>query len=341
MKRKWILILAPLFLIALAGIWGVLGPTVNSSENKYFYVHTGSDLSSVKDSLVSRNIISGGFWFNLLSRAVKYDKKILPGKYDISSVSNIIGLVRKLKSGKQAPVRLTITKLRTRHDLAAKMGRVFEADSADIIRYLSSNDSLAILQLDTNSLMTAIIPNTYLYFWNNDFRGVLESLRNHQKYFWNNTRKRKADSLGLTPAQVYIMASIVEEETNNKQDKGLIASVYINRLSKGMKLEADPTVKFALGDFSIKRVLRGHLDVNSPYNTYRNTGLPPGPICTPSIYTIDAVLNAPKTDYLFFVAAPDFSGRSVFSSGYSGHLNNARAYREALDSLLGSRQNIR
>jgi UPF0755 protein len=159
----------------------------------------------------------------------------------------------------------------------------------------------------------------------------------HQK-FWNDERKAKAQRLNLTPEQVYTLASIVEEETNKNEDKGKIASVYINRLRKGMKLAADPTVKFAMRNFELKRIYHKHLAFSSPYNTYLNAGLPPGPICTPSIKTIDAVLNSPRTDYLFFVARSDFSGYSDFASTYQQHQVFAKAYQQALDSLVSSRQ---
>jgi UPF0755 protein len=140
--------------------------------------------------------------------------------------------------------------------------------------------------------------------------------------------------MNLTPVQVYSMASIVEEETNKEEDKGLIASVYMNRMNSGMKLQADPTVKFAMKDFGLKRILLKHLTYDSPFNTYQNAGLPPGPICTPSVKTIDAVLNAPQTTYIYFVAKPDFNGYSNFASTYAEHMVFAKAYQNALDSLI-------
>lgn len=335
-------IIAALTVVALIiGAWGLFGPAVNPDSKKYFYIHTGSGFSAVKDSLISQHIISNGFWFTLLSKAALYDRRVKPGRYDISEIHNTFSLVRKLRSGIQAPVRLTINKLRSRAELAGKIARKLENDSLEIIRFLYNNDSLASMGVDTNTALSIVIPNTYLYYWNTDFRIVLRNLKLQQNYFWNDQRKKNAADLGLTPTQAYILASIVEEETNYKDDKGLIASVYLNRIARGMKLEADPTVRFAVGDFSMQRVLHEHLAIESPFNTYRNTGLPPGPICTPSINTIDAVLHAPRTDYIFFVASPDFSGRSAFSSDYAGHLRHAARYRKVLDSLLGTRKNIR
>jgi UPF0755 protein len=182
--------------------------------------------------------------------------------------------------------------------------------------------------------MTLIIPNTYLFWWNSSVKNIFDRFATQKKNFWEGKRTAKAAALNLSPEQVYTMASIVEEETNQPEDKGKIASTYINRLSRGMKLEADPTVKFAMRDFGLKRILYGHLAYPSPYNTYQQTGLPPGPICTPSINTIDAVLDAPKTNYLFFVAKPDLRGYSNFAETYPQHLAFAKAYQQALDSLM-------
>jgi UPF0755 protein len=339
--KRFSIVLFVLFMTALIGAWGFFGPAVNPGAQKHFYIHSGSGWVAVRDSLISQHIISNGFWFTLLSKASRYDTRVRPGRYDISEAKNIFRLVRKLRSGIQDPVRLTITKIRTRAELAGKIARKLECDSTRFINFLNSNDSLTYIQEDTNTVLTIIIPNTYLIFWDANVKAILNTLVSQKLSFWNEKRKKLAAEHGLTPLQVYTLASIVEEETNEEEDKGLIASVYLNRLALGMKLEADPTARFALGDFSIKRVLSDHLRITSPYNTYLNKGLPPGPICTPSIRTIDAVLHAPKTDFLFFVASPDFNGRSVFSKDYAGHLKNAVIYRKALDSLLGSQKNNR
>jgi UPF0755 protein len=246
-------------------------------------------------------------------------------------------LMKMLGSGKQVPVNLVITKLRTKEDLAKRIGDRFEVDSATVIHFLDNEDSLKQFDVDTNTVMTDVIPNTYTYTWNTSLENIFGKLDDESKKFWNSERLQKAESLKLDPKEIYTLASIVEEETNKQDDKGKIASVYINRLRKGMKLAADPTVKFAMKDFALKRIYHKYLAFVSPYNTYLNTGLPPGPICTPSIKTIDAVLDAPETDYLFFVARPDFSGYSDFASTYSEHQANAKAYQQALDSLIKSK----
>jgi UPF0755 protein len=240
-----------------------------------------------------------------------------------------------LSSGRQAPVNLVITKLRTKEDLAQKLAANFETDSLTVISFLNNADSMKGFQLDSNYVMTAVIPNTYSILWNTPASKIFRKLFDEKEKFWNEERSKKAAALNMTPVQVYTMASIVEEETNKEQDKGNIASVYINRIASGQRLEADPTIKFALRNFGLKRIRNVHKEAaaSSPYNTYYVKGLPPGPICTPSSKTIDAVLNAPVTDYLFFVARPDWSGLSNFTASYAEHMINAKNYQRFLDSV--------
>lgn len=329
-----------MLLLVIAGYcaWQVFGPTISSPADKFFYIKTGSNYNEVKTSLKKQNIISGTFFFDKIAGQLKYPNNIKPGKYEIRDNSSLLGLVRMLNSGFQAPVKLVINKLRTKEDLASKIGNNFECDSTEVIRFLMNNDSLKNYKLDTNTVMTAVIPNTYLLKWNTNFKKLFGRLKSEEEKFWTDERLKKASSKNLTTKQVYTMASIVEEETNKPEDKLLIASVYRNRIATGQKLEADPTVKYAMRNFGLKRILRGHLQYESPYNTYRNAGLPPGPICTPSTKTIDAVLDSPETDYIFFVAKPDFKGYSNFASTYAQHLIFAKAYQKALDSLIISKQ---
>ena len=319
--------------LAFAG-WNVFGPVVSAPNEKYFYIHTGSNYEDVKKQLSEQHMLNNFFFFDMISKRVGFDKEVKPGRYIVNKGSNIISLIKMLKSGRQAEVRLVINKFRTKEEFAGKIGKNFEVDSLEAIRFLLSNDSLAPYNLDTNTVMTIIIPNSYLFWWNGSFKRIFERLKKQHDYFWEGERTAKAKMIGYTPEQIYTIASIVEEETNMEADKGKIASVYFNRVAKKMKLEADPTVKYAMRNFGLKRILYGHLGYPSEYNTYYKTGLPPGPICTPSISTIDAVLNAPKTDYIFFVAKPDFGGYSNFASTYSEHLVYAKAYQTALDNLL-------
>ena len=273
--------------------------------------------------------------FNWLAGKLNVWERLRPGKYEIENGSSLLTLARKLRNGSQSPVNLVITKLRTRNDFAGLIGRKFESDSTAMLHFMQSNDSLKKFDLDTNTVMTAVFPNTYSLLWNSEPQKIFRKLNEQRTKFWTDERKQKAQQLGLTPAQVHTLASIVEEETLRNDEKPTVASVYLNRLNKGMNLGADPTVKFAVGDFSLKRILFGHINstASSPYNTYKNKGLPPGPICTPSETTIDAVLNAAKTDYLFFCAKPNGNGYHAFASNDIDHAKNAKAYQQWLDSL--------
>ncbi|MBP6024047.1 endolytic transglycosylase MltG [Ferruginibacter sp.] len=335
MKKKIIYTFLALILIGGAFIgYKILGPTVNAPEKKYFYISTGENYEGVIADLQDLKIITSEFWFNLVAKKLNYPKAVKAGRYEIKNGTSILTLVRMLRSGSQSPVKLVINKIRTKEDLAQKIASSFECDSLSFISLLNNTDSLKKYNLDTNTVMTAVIPDTYSILWNTSPAKIFKKLYTDQQKFWNSERTNKAAALNMTPQQIYTMASIVEEETNKEADKGKVASVYINRIEKGMKLEADPTVKFAMKDFGLKRIYHKHLSYASAYNTYQQTGLPPGPICTPSSKTIDAVLNAPKTNYIFFVAKPDFNGYSNFAATYEEHLVYAKSYQNALDSLM-------
>ena len=340
MKKK--IIFGILLIVGLTGgyaAWQVFGPTVSVPEGGYFYIRTGAVYSDVKQSLIDQKIISNDFFFNLISKQLKYPAKVKPGRYRIKKGSSVFQLLRMLRSGNQAPVNLVINKLRLKEDLAQKIAANFETDSATVMQVLTDRETLKKYDVNSNTVMTTVIPNTYSIFWNTPAEKIIDKLHNEKEKFWNEERSAKAKAMNLLPEQIYTMASIVEEETNKENDKGLIASVYMNRIATGMKLQADPTVKFAMKNFALTRILYGHLLYDSPYNTYQNPGLPPGPICTPSIKTIDAVLNAPQTNYIYFVAKPDFNGYSNFASTYAEHLVFAKAYQDALDSLIKAKAN--
>ncbi|WP_439506479.1 endolytic transglycosylase MltG [Sediminibacterium sp.] len=261
--------------------------------------------------------------------------KMKPGRYEIKKGQSIIDIVRMLKNGRLAEVKLVINRVRTRGELAKLISKQFMTDSSLVMQFLNSNDSLAALNTDTGYLFTKIIPNTYSYYSDASVKSILEKLRTESIKFWSrNNRLQKAAALEMTPEQVYILASIVDEETNYDSDKYKIASVYINRLKKQMPLQACPTIKYAMNDFTITRIYEKYLNNPSPYNTYRVKGLPPGPICTPSPKTIDIVLDAPKTDYIYFVAKSDFSGFHHFSNNYEEHNSKAREYQKKLDEYM-------
>lgn len=336
MKKK--IIYAVLALLLLTGAylgWQVSGPTVQAPEGKYFYIKNGSTYEEVRADLLDKHIIGNAYFFDLLARQARYKNNVRAGRYEIKKGMSLLRLVRMLRAGQQSPVNFVITKLRTREDLAQRIAASFETDSATVINFLNNKDSLQAYHLDSNTVMTAVIPNTYAILWNTPVNRIFRKLYNEREKFWTPERQQLAAAKNMTPLQVYTMASIVEEETNKEEDKGNIASVYINRVKAGQRLEADPTIKFALRNFGLKRIRKVHIDAcaTSPYNTYYAAGLPPGPICTPSSKTIDAVLNAPATNYLFFVARPDWSGLSNFTESYTEHMENARKYQRFLDSI--------
>ena len=341
--KKWIGLTALIILlIAAFFVWKLFGPSVKQPEEKFLYIRTGSTYNSVVEDLLDKKIIKSAEGFNLVSRALKY-YIVKPGKYEIRKGMNLFNLVRMLKNGRQSPVDLVIIKFRTKEEFAGRVGKEFETDSLQMLAFLNNNDSLEHYHLDTNTWTCAIIPDTYRYFWNSTPTKIFSKLYAVSEDFWTNERKQKLKNNNLTPEQAYTLASIIEEETNLRSDKGKIASVYLNRIDKGISLQADPTVKFAMKDFGLKRIYEKYLTVESPYNTYVNKGLPPGPICTPSVETLKEVINAPKTDYIYFVADSDLNGSSVFTSNYKDHMKYAKLYQQALnkqDSIKRARENM-
>lgn len=340
MKKRFLYIIAVFVLIAGILAWLVFGPaTAFETKSKFIFIRAGKDVKEQVQEQMPGIIHYTGI-FNFVAGQGDVWQRLKPGRFEIKKGKSIFNIVRTLRNNTQSPVRLVINKLRIKEDLARQLSKNFDIDSSAAAQFFTSNDSLKEFGVDTNTLFTTIIPDTYFFNWTISFQNIIKRLQAESKNFWNkNNRLQKAADEGLTPEQVYTIASIVEEETNKNDDKGNIASVYINRINKGMPLAADPTIKYALRDFGIKRILFGHLKVESPYNTYLNKGLPPGPVCTPSKTTIDAVLDAPRTDYLFFVAKSDFSGYSHFSSNYAEHEQYAKEYQKALDELMAKKQN--
>lgn len=331
-KSLLIVVVVLVAMLALAG-YMVLGPATGFSErDRFFYVRTGSSYGELKNELQKQGILKNVFFFDLLAGVAKLPAHVHPGKYKISSLMSNYQLVRMLRSGRQVQVNLVINKLRTKNDLITLMSGNLEADSNALRHLLSDPVFLARYGLDTNTVMCLIVPNTYFFKWNTPAEKALVKLADNYTRFWDENRRKAAQAHGLTPVKAIIVASIVDEETNIQDDKPKIASVYLNRLDKGMKLQADPTVKFGIGDFSIKRITGAMLQNTSPYNTYMYQGLPPGPICTPSAGSIEAVLQAPKTTYLYFCAKEDFSGYSNFASTFDEQLKNAHKYQQALNA---------
>ncbi len=257
--------------------------------------------------------------------------KAKPGMYVVSKGQSLANVYLRLRSGRQDPVRLTLPSLRTTCDLASCIASQLMLDSAQIASAL--NDSLTATKygLTTATIISLFLPDTYEVYWSSSLPSLMERMQAEHRRFWTPARLALADSLGLTPAEVATLASIIDEETNADCEKPTIAGMYINRLRQGMPLQADPTVKFALKDFSLRRILQEHLLCESPYNTYLHEGLPPGPIRMPSRTAIDAVLSHEPSTYLYMCAKEDFSGTHNFASTYPEHLRNAQRYRRALD----------
>ena len=302
-----------------------------NDEQVYFeYKHEG--LSQLADSLVVKKIIFEKTSFLLFAKALKVEDKIKDGRFLVKKKTSVLDLIRMLRNNQQATVKLVLNKVRTKGELAKLIAKTFDKDSAAVMTFLSSNDSLQAFDTDTTQLFTLLIPNTYEYYWSSSMAQILSKLQKAQIHFWSqNNRIQKAAMIGMSQNEIYTLASIVEEETNFDSDKSLIASVYQNRLEKQMPLQACPTIKYAMQDFTITRIYEKYLSNASPYNTYRIKGLPPGPICTPAAKTIDLVLDAPKTDYIYFVAKADFSGYHHFSNNYAEHDRYAKEYQKKLD----------
>ena len=329
MKKIFLFILLIGVLAAAVAAWIFIGPgTAFKGERAFLYIRSnGPTREAILDSIRKNDLVRNEGAFKILADRMDYWSSIKPGKYEVRKGMSLLNLVRMLRNGNQATVNLVITKIRTKEDLARIAGARFEFDSMAMIKFLNSPDSLKDYDADPETALWVVIPDTYSYFWNTTPRKVYAKLAEQSKKFWTADRRSKAEALGLTPQKAYIVGSIVEEETNYNEEKDTIASVYLNRLKKGMALGADPTIKFALKDFSIKWIHGDHLDVVSPYNTYKNPGLPPGPICTPSRKTLEAVLAAPSTPYLFFVANSNFSGSHLFSTNFEEHKVKARAFQ--------------
>lgn len=329
--KKSIKIVLALFGILLAlGGWFFFGSATGfTSRKETLYIRTdAATREAVMDSIRKNKIVSSISAFEFLASRMGYWDVIKPGKYEIEKGSGLLTIVRKLRNGQQTPVNLTITKLRTKEDFARLTGARFEFDSTHMIRFLNNSDSIQAFDADTASALWPVIPDTYTFFWNTTPAAVYRRLSAESKKFWTEERKRKADAIGISPREAYILASIIEEETTNHKEKDTIASVYLNRLKKGMPLQADPTLKFATRNFALKRIAGPILYVESPYNTYQNKGLPPGPICTPSKITLNAVLTPAQTPYLYFVANSRLNGH-LFSTTFEEHVQKAKSYREA------------
>lgn len=291
-----------------------------------------ASFNQVVDSLMQNNILIHEASFRQIAQLKGYNKAVKAGRYMIQNNWNNLQLVNALRSGNQAPVRLVINNVRTKEDLAGKIAKQIELDSLSILNQLRNPDVAEQYGFNANTIQAMFLANTYEVYWNINEDKLLKRMHKEYNRFWNKERLSKANTLNLSPIDAITLASIVEEETKAKSEMATVAGLYLNRLRKGMKLESDPTVKYAVGDFAIRRVLNKHLKIDSPYNTYKNIGLPPGPIRTPELSTVKAVLNPEKHNYIFMCAKPDFSGKHAFAETLREHNNNANRYRKALNT---------
>lgn len=340
MKKLGTLLILLMVLASIVTTWSIFSPITNFSGTQQSFT---VDQSIVKKAAVigylsEKGLIKNGLGIWILSKVLPNWEVVRPGKYQLKQGQTAWQIARMLKNGRVAEVKLVINKIRTKEDFAQLIGNQFSTDSATVMQFISNNDSLQPFGVDTNTVFTLIIQDTYQFYWDTPFKQILTKLKLYQEKFWDNIdRRNKLQSKHLTDIEAYTLASIVDEETNVVSDKYKIASVYINRIAKDMPLQACPTIKFAMKNFSITRIYEKYLSNPSPYNTYRKKGLPPGPICTPLPATIDIVLNAPSTNYLYFVAKSDFSGMHHFSPTYEEHNRYAKEYQKALDIYMAKK----
>jgi UPF0755 protein len=338
-KRKLYFIILGLFLIFLAGASigykyynYIFKPNINTpkGKNTLIYIPANSSFDDVVDTLTKNDLIINPDGFKWVAKRKKYIDNIKPGCYTVKNGMTNNELINLLRSGVQTPVNVTFNNIRTLPQLAGHISKRIEPDSLQLIALMSDSSIIAEYGFNKATFISMFIPNTYQFYWTTSAKGFLDRMNKEYKNFWNSNRKEKAKQAGLTPVEVSTLASIVDEETAKNDEKPIVAGLYLNRLKKGIKLQADPTVKFALGDFTIKRVLNKDLETDSPYNTYKYAGLPPGPIRIPSIQGIEAVLNYKKHNYLYMCAKEDFSGYHNFASTLKQHNIYAARYRRAL-----------
>lgn len=337
-KKRLIIILSVVILLfAVLGFVGLrvyrmmMRANVNTPGGEFsLYIPTGAGFDQVKDSLYTHGLIANQKTFEALASYKDCAGHVHPGRYVLRNGMSNNQLCNMLRGGLQTPVKVTFNNMRDVRMLAGRVSEQIEADSASIANYLNDMQNLSELGFTRQTIPAMFLPNTYEFYWNCSASQFVQKMKKEYDNYWNEERRNKAQAQGLTPVQVSILASIVDKETNKTDEMARIAGVYINRLKSGWLLQADPTLVFAVGDFGLKRVLNVHKEVESPYNTYKYPGLPPGPICIPSLASINAVLNAEKHNYYYFCAKDDFSGYHVFAKTLTEHNRNAEKYRRKL-----------
>lgn len=309
----------------------VMTPNVLVDQReRVLLIPSGSDFKDVQDMLYEGEYVNDILSFSVLSKLMKYDQYVKPGRYILSPDMSNLEAIRYLRSGKQEPVDVTFNNIRLKPELAEKITSNLEADADEFLALIEDSAVVSRYGFTTENIMTMFLPNTYEMYWTTDAQELLDRMHQEYERFWNEERQAKAAQLEMSPIEVGVLASIVDAETNKADEAPTVAGLYLNRLQRNIALQADPTLVFAAGDFTIRRVLDKHKEIDSPYNTYKYTGLPPGPIRTPSIVAVESVLNYEDHNYLYMCAREDFSGYHNFATNLKAHMVNARRYQRAL-----------
>lgn len=304
---------------------------LEKDEEFELLIPTSADFNTVKDSLYKYNLITDTVLFELLADKKAYKSNVKPGRYVLKGDINANTLINKLRSGSQNPIMLTFNNIRYLNELSPKVSHYIEADKESLEYVLTNNEIIESYGFTRETFISMFIPNTYEFFWNTNAKEFVERMNKEYNRFWNKDREAKLKEIDMSKTEVSILASIVQQETNKTDEMPTIAGLYINRLNRGMLLQSDPTVRYALKNHEIKRVLYRHLEYDSPYNTYKYSGLPPGPICMPEISALESVLNYKEHKYLFMCAKADGSGYHAFAKTAREHARNARKYHNFLN----------
>jgi UPF0755 protein len=305
---------------------------IDQEEPYLLEIPTNAVYSQVASQLYEQRVINDALSFGFVAKVLGYQEDVKPGLYRINPKMSNLDLVHMLRSGRQTPVQVTFNTIRTKDDLAEKISAKLEVSQEQFLALVQDSVYIRSFDFEEETILSMFIPNTYEFWWNTSATKLFDRMHQEYQKFWTEERKQKAASLGLSQKEVSTLASIVQAESQKADERPKIAGVYLNRLRMGMALQADPTLVFAAGDFTIKRVTAKQIAIDSPYNTYKYTGLPPGPINLPDINSLDAVLNAERHDYVYFCAKEDFSGYHSFAVSYNEHLINARRYQKALNA---------
>ncbi len=341
MARKkstgWMWVLSLILVTAGAGVWWVYRSGFGISEPVYIYIDMDDTVDSIAQKTEKVAKPEEMRVFHLYAGLLNLKDKIRTGRYEVTSDLTMLNFIRNIRNHNEKPIMLVVPSTRTIDQMAGKLARQLMVDSVRILQYLDNDTNLEALGYTKESLPGLFIPNTYEVYWDVSIPKLMERMKKENDAFWNTNRMGKLQEVSqyagqeMTKEKVITLASIVDSETANNGEKPTIAALYMNRLRKQMALQSDPTVIYAVGDFTIRRVLHEHLKVESPYNTYRNIGLPPGPIRVPSIAGIDAVLNHDRNDYIYMCAKEDFSGTHNYAVSYGEHQRNATRYVKALN----------